>query len=60
VSTGRIEQLTTVVRIANHTPKPEPDDDIRRVMLGMLAVLKRKFPEDWRKIVRELNEAKAA
>ena len=32
------------------------DDDIRRVMLGMLAVLKRKFPEDWRRMVRELND----
>lgn len=54
-----IHDLQTKVVIKNDT-KPDPDDDLRRLMLGMLAMLKRRFPNDWRKMVQEINEAKAA
>jgi hypothetical protein len=58
VTTGRLCSAA----FAPLTPRivPDPDDDLRRLALGMLAMLKRRFPNDWRRMVQEINEAKAA
>lgn len=41
--------------------KPESmDDELRRLVLALLATLKRKYPKDWRRLAAEIDEAKAA
>ena len=40
---------------------PDPDEDLRRLVISMANVLKRRFPKDFRRIMAEMNEtAKAA
>jgi len=36
------------------------DEDLRRIALSYIALIKRRYPEDWRKMVAEMNTAKAA
>ena len=42
--------------------RPEPDrmdDELRRLCLAMVAVLKRRYPNDWRRMVAELERQAA-
>jgi hypothetical protein len=49
-------------RATRQPPKPEPSmpEDWRRVTLNNLAIVKKWFPKDWRRLVEEINNAKAA
>jgi hypothetical protein len=46
-----------------HELKPKPkemSDDMRRVALSLLKMLKREYPNDWRRLLAEMTQAKAA
>lgn len=32
------------------------DDDLRRLCLSMLTLMKRRYPNDWRRMLRELQQ----
>lgn len=38
--------------------RPPINDDLRRLCLSMLALLKRQFPKDWQRMVAEVEAAK--
>jgi len=46
-------------RVAN-PEVPDIDDDYRRLTLGQLALVKRRWPDKWREMLAEIEEAKAA
>lgn len=41
-------------------PDTDPDEDLRRAMLRMLGAFKRRFPNDWPRLVAEADSVKAA
>lgn len=36
------------------------DDDQRRLLLSLVNLMKRKYPNDWRKLLEEMTQMKAA
>jgi hypothetical protein len=53
---GKITQLTSVRVITKlDQPKREMSDDMRRVALSLLNMLKREYPSDWRRLLAEMT-----
>ena len=56
-------QAVKTMPIARKPEPPEPnqiDPDMRRIALSFLAMIKRKSPSDWRRIVAEVDAQRAA
>jgi hypothetical protein len=54
MNTGTITQLTTSPGIPVKVVKKEMSDDMRRLCLSMINLIKREYPNDWRKMLAEL------
>jgi hypothetical protein len=52
--------VTTMPIARRPDTDPQMDEDMRRLCLSMLALLKRRYPKDWRRVALELFDAKAA
>lgn len=49
-----------VLKPHEQQPKPQPmDDDLRRLVISLGRLLQRRFPDDFRRIMREMDRAKA-
>jgi hypothetical protein len=52
MESSKITQLATE-RIAQRL-RPAMDEDLKRLLLSLIAVLKRKYPNDYQRILKEL------
>jgi hypothetical protein len=55
-------QVRVIKRITALKGRPSDpmDEDLRRLCLSMIALVKRRYPNDWRRMLAEMTEAKAA
>jgi hypothetical protein len=47
-------------RVIKRADRPPMDDDLRRLCLSLFHLLKRRHPEDFRRIIGEMEKQRAA